>query len=89
MRSIQRKSKRDYSGENNGDTMQITVTDLRNNLGKYLGLSKKEDIYITKHGKVISKLSNPFKSKVNVAKSFFNSMPDTMALEEAKEKRLN
>ena len=31
--------------------MSITATELKNNLGKYLLLSAKEDIFITKNGK--------------------------------------
>ena len=69
--------------------MQITATELKNNLNKYLVLSETEDIYITQYGKVISKLSNPFQNRVDIAKNLFNSMPDTMTLEEAKEGRLN
>ena len=32
--------------------MSITATELKNNLGKYLLLSAKEDVFITKNGKV-------------------------------------
>ncbi len=39
--------------------MVITATEFKTNLGKYLGLIAKEDIYITKNGKVIAKMSNP------------------------------
>lgn len=39
--------------------MSITATELKQNLGKYVLLSAKEDIYITKNGKVIAKLTNP------------------------------
>ena len=31
--------------------MSITATELKNNLGKYLLLSAKEDVFITKNGK--------------------------------------
>ena len=39
------------------------------NLGKYLQLSKKEDIFITRNGKIVAKLSNPNQDKVKIAKS--------------------
>lgn len=39
--------------------MYISATELKNNLGKYLDLASTEDIFITKNGKVISKLSSP------------------------------
>lgn len=39
--------------------MLITATELKQNLGKYLLLSVHEDIYITRNGKTIAKLTNP------------------------------
>ena len=39
--------------------MLITATELKNNLGKYLLLAETEDIFITRNGKVVAKLSNP------------------------------
>ena len=39
--------------------MQITATEFKLNLGKYLNLVLKEDIWITRNGKMIAKLVNP------------------------------
>ena len=39
--------------------MTITIMELKRNLGKYLQLAATEDIYITRNGKVVAKLSNP------------------------------
>ena len=39
----------------------ITVTELKKNLGYYLELSKSEDVYVTKKGKVITLLTSPDK----------------------------
>lgn len=69
--------------------VSITATELKQNLSKYLLLSATEDIFITKNGKIISKLSNPFQDKVEVAKSLLGSVPATMTLEEASEERLS
>ena len=68
--------------------MSITATELKSNLGKYLLLSATEDIYITRNGKVVSKLTNPFQERVDVARSLFGIIPDDMTLEQAKEERL-
>lgn len=68
--------------------MQITATELKTNLGKYLILAEKEDIYIARNGKVVAKLSNPYEDKVEVAKSLFGILPTDMTLEEAKKERL-
>lgn len=40
--------------------MEITLTELKGNLGKYIKLSQEEDILITKNGKIISRLTEPF-----------------------------
>ena len=37
----------------------ITVTELKKNLDHYLELSNQEDVYVTKHGKIISVLKCP------------------------------
>ncbi len=69
--------------------MSITATELKQNLGKYLLLSATEDIFITRNGKVVSKLTSPFKDRTETAKSLFGILPDDMTLEEAREERLN
>lgn len=68
--------------------MSITATELKTNLSKYLLLSATEDIYITRNGKIISKLTNPFQERVDVAKSLFGIIPNDISLEESKEERL-
>ena len=69
--------------------MSITATELKQNLGKYLLLSAKEDIYITKNGKIVAKLTNPYQNRVDTAKSLFGILPQDASLENAKEERLN
>lgn len=69
--------------------MSITATELKTNLSKYLLLSATEDIYITRNGKVISKLTNPFQPRVDIAKSLFGVIPSDITLEDAREERLN
>ena len=69
--------------------MAITATELKSNLGKYLMLAATEDIFITRNGKVIAKLSNPNQDRVDLAKSLFGVLSDEMTLEEAREERIN
>lgn len=69
--------------------MSITATELKQNLSKYLLLSMTEDIYITRNGKVVSKLTNPFQDKLNTVDALFGSVPDTVTLEETRDERLN
>ena len=68
--------------------MSITATELKNNLGKYLLLSVTEDISITKNGKVVAKLTNPYQDRVDVAKSLFGILPANADLDEARTERL-
>ena len=61
--------------------MSITATELKENLSKYLLLSATEDIYITRNGKVISKLTNPFQERVAIARSLFGVLPSDVTAE--------
>ena len=69
--------------------MFITATEVKTNLGKYLMLEETEDIYITRNGKVVAKLSNPYQDRVDVAKSLFGVLSNDMTLEESREEKLN
>lgn len=69
--------------------MSITATELKQNLGKYLLLSADEDIFITKNGKVIAKLSNPNQNRVDTARSLFGILPEDASLEDARSERLD
>lgn len=69
--------------------MSITATELKMNLGKYLMLAETEDVFITKNGKVIAKLTNPNADRVEMAKSLFGVIPDDVTVEEARDERLD
>jgi len=69
--------------------MLITATELKMNLGKYLLMAETEDIYITRNGKIIAKLSNPNQDRVDMAKSLFGIIPADITLEVAREERLD
>lgn len=68
--------------------MSITATELKMDLGKYLLMAEREDIYITQNGKIVAKLSNPYQDRVDIARSLFGIIPDEMTLEEARKERL-
>ena len=69
--------------------MSITATELKSNLGKYLMLAATEDIFVTKNGKVVAKISNPYQYRVDISKSLFGILPADVTLEEAREERLD
>lgn len=68
--------------------MSVTATELKNNLGKYLLISATEDVFITKNGKVVAKLTNPHQDRVDTAKSLFGVLSEDADLQESKEERL-
>ncbi len=45
--------------------MQVTATEFKLNLGKYLELVKTEDVWVTKNGKTVAKLIDPNVSAVD------------------------
>ena len=65
--------------------MSITATELKTNLGKYLMLAETENIYITRNGKVVAKLSNAYQGRVDVAKSLFGVLSNDRTQEGARE----
>ncbi len=69
--------------------MSITATELKANLGKYLVLAATEDVYITRNGKTIAKLTSPYQDKLKILNELAGSIPDTITLEEAREERLS
>ena len=68
--------------------MSITATELKTNLSKYMLLAATQDIYVTKNGKVILKLSNPNKDREEMAKSLFGIIPNDANVDAVKEERM-
>ena len=69
--------------------MSITATEFKKNLGKYLLLAETVDIFITRNGKIVAKLTNPNQDRVNRAESLFGILSDGRTLEESKKERLS
>lgn len=75
--------------------MEITLTELKENLRKYIELSQDEDILVTKNGKVVSRLTEPFSArkdkmeKKRIAKKLVGSVQgDYVSLEQLRAERL-
>lgn len=68
--------------------MSITATELKTNLSKYLLLAATEDIYITRNGKTVARLTSPYQNKLDILDSLYGSLPDDISAEEAREERL-
>ncbi|MBQ6384251.1 MAG: type II toxin-antitoxin system prevent-host-death family antitoxin [Clostridia bacterium] len=69
--------------------MLVTATEFRTNLGHYLKQVLTEDIWITKNGKTIAKLTNPNVSGVDsIAGILKKQIPDDTDRNSLKEERL-
>jgi prevent-host-death family protein len=55
--------------------MLVTATEFKSNIGKYLTLVANEDIFITKNGKSVAKLTSTKQDKVAVMETFFGIVP--------------
>ena len=70
--------------------MTITATEFKKNLGMYMLKALEEDIYITKNGQVLVKLSNPNKDKIDILNSLVGAASsENLSLDDIKEKRLS
>ena len=72
----------DYTLKGEFLTMHITVAELKSNLEKYLNLAAIEDIYITQSGRIIAKLSSPYRGRANIIKFLFGQSKQIAADEE-------
>ena len=69
--------------------MSITATELKTNLSKYLLLAATEDIYITRNGKTVARLTSPYQNKMDILDSLYGSLPNDITEEEARSERLD
>lgn len=51
-------------------------------------MAEREDVFITRNGKVVAKLTNPYQDRVDMAKSLFGIIPGDMTIEQAHRERL-
>ena len=55
--------------------MIVTATEFKTNLGKYLELAVTQDIFITKNGKNIARLTSPSVNKLAVLDNLVGIAP--------------
>lgn len=68
--------------------MTVTATEFKTNFGKYLELIAKEDIYITRNGKIIAKVVNPRISAVDSLRGMLKDIPSDIDMDSLREERL-
>ncbi len=67
---------------------QISVSELKANAGKYVAMAQSQDIFITKNGKLIARLTTAKPDKVAAAKALFGILPSDVNIDEVREDRL-
>ncbi len=70
--------------------MQVTATEFKMNLGKYLELVHTEDIWVTKNGKMVAKLVNPNVSSVDqISGILAGKVPEDIDRHSIREERIS
>lgn len=71
--------------------MIVTATEFKTNLGKYLEMAASQDIFITKNGKSIARLTNPVVNKLAVLDALVGTVPQDETMDEntIREERLS
>ena len=78
--------------------MQIALSDLKSNIGKYIDLADTEDVIVTKYGKPAAKIIRFDKEpwylknmpeKVTSVEQLFGTLPSDVDLDDVKMERLS
>ncbi len=71
--------------------MIVTATEFKTNLGKYLEMAASQDIFITKNGKSIARLTSPAVNKLTLLDDLVGIVPQETAMDEntIREERLS
>ena len=70
--------------------MQITATELKMNMGKYLSMARTHDIYITKNGRCVARLTNPSPDRVAMLDSLVGiAAAEDISLDDIRKERLD
>ena len=62
--------------------MIVTATEFKTNLGKYLEMATSQDIFITKNGKSIARLTSPAVNKLALLDDLVGIVPQEKAMDE-------
>ena len=77
--------------------MQVALSDLKVNVGKYVSLAETEDIIITKYGKLVAKIicydkepwyMKQIPEKITSVEQLFGTLPNDIDLDDVRTERL-
>jgi prevent-host-death family protein len=78
--------------------MQVALSDLKINVGKYVDIAEKEDVIITKYGKPAAKMirfdkepwyAKKLPEKLTDVEQLFGTLPGDIELDEVRTERLS
>ena len=68
--------------------IRISLSDLKANTGKYVALAQEQDVFITRNGKLVARLTTAKADKTEASKALFGLLPPDEDLDESREERL-
>ncbi len=68
--------------------MQISLSELKANIGKYIEMAEHQDIFITKNGKPAAKLTSARVDRVALMESIFGIIPSDVNWDAIKMERI-
>lgn len=69
--------------------MFISASELKNSLDECLDMAQKEDVYIVKDDKVCAVLSSAKDAKIEMLRSLYGCVSESLDVDKIKEKRLS
>ena len=78
--------------------MQVALSELKTNVGKYVDLAEEQDVIITKYGKPVAKIIRFDKKpwylqkmpeKISSIEQLFGTLPSDIAFDDVKTERLS
>ena len=69
--------------------MQVSISELKANAGKYVSMASREDVYITKNGKRVAKIVSTRADRKNASQALIGILPAEIDLHQAREERLS
>jgi len=68
--------------------MQISLSNLKTNAGKYITMADTMDIFITRNGKPVAKLTSVKQDKKSSLEKIIGAIPSDMDYDKIREERL-
>ena len=68
--------------------MNVSITDLKMNAGKYISMAEEQDIFVTRNGKRVAKISSTKQDRQSAMDSLLGILPEDFDEDAARMERL-